>query len=143
MEENRQPIDRKTRIKQLFLALGIIIVVGLVIFFVVKCKDDNKAKHPEASGYVMSTETIFFYATGAAKAIVSNELLYPRNSEFEEEKDFSVYYDKGKGQYTVKGIVYAANGFGTKQKKYFTVILTLGNLDKDNYSYSKVSCSIT
>ena len=86
---------------------------------------------------------MYFYATGAAKDIVLNELLYPKNAEFEEEKTFTVVYDKEKGIYTVSGDVYEANGFNAKKKMFFRVELTLSDLNKDQYSYRKVSCSIT
>lgn len=143
MDEINQSETKKTSPKQLLMGLGVLVIIGLVIFGVIMYKNSNKAKHPSESGYVLTTETVFFYATGAAKAIVIEEILYPRNSEFEDESNFSVYYDKSVSRYTVKGVVYAANGFGVKQKKYFTVVLTLGNLDKEKYSYSKVSCHIT
>lgn len=130
-------------LKRIFSILGIVVLAAAIVFIGVRCNEKNKVKHPRESGYVLTTESVFFYATGAAKAIVNEEILYPRNSEFEDESNFSVYYDKSVSHYTVKGVVYAANGFEVKQKKYFTVVLTLGNLDKKKYSYSRVSCYIT
>lgn len=134
--------NKRKQIVQILSLIGIIIVIGLIIFFVIKCKDDNKVKHPEESGLVYTSQPIFFYATGAAKNIVLDEVLYPKNSEFEEEKDFTVKFDKETTHYTVTGIVYASNGFGVKQKKLFTVVITLANLDKEQYSYTKISCNI-
>lgn len=129
--------------KKLPTIIGSILAIGIAIGLIVYFTNANKIKNPSESGYLTTSETVYFCATGAAKAIVNEEILYPRNSEFEDEKDFTVYYDKELAQYTVKGIVYAANGFGVKQKKFFTIKLTLSNLDKDNYSYRKISCSIT
>lgn len=142
MKDNKQPTDKKKQIKELLTVAGIIIAVALVIFSVIKIKNGNEVKHPNESGLVYTSQPVFFYATGAAKVIVLNELSYPKNSEFEDEDDFTVKYDKATAQYTVMGDVYASNGFGVKQKMFFTVVLTLGDLDKDNYSYRKVSCEI-
>ena len=128
--------------KNLPKIIGAIIVVAIIVTVGIVIANKNRVKDPDESGYVITSDPVYFFATGAAKAIVYDELLYPLNSEFEDESDFSVYYDKGQSQYTVTGIVYAANGFNVKQKKYFTVKLTLDNLNKSNYSYRKISCSI-
>ena len=135
-------MNKENMKKNLPKAIGAIIVIALVVTVGIIIVNKDKVKHPNQSGYVITSESVYFFATGAAKAIVNDELLYPLNSEFEDESDFSVYYDKEEGQYTVKGIVYASNGFSVKQKKYFTVKLTLSNLDKSNYSYRKISCDI-
>lgn len=135
--------EKKENKRNLVIVLIILAIIAVIVPVIICTKNAKKISHPKESGLVYTTDSVYFYATGAAKDIVLNELLYPKNAEFEEEKDFTVVYDKGKGIYTVSGDVYAANGFNAKKKMFFRVELTLSDLNKDKYSYRKVSCSIT
>ena len=136
--------EKKEYKRNLFIALGLLPVIAVIVTIIVLCNlngDDDIA--PSVSGSVSKTDVVFYYATGAAKDIVRGELLYPSSSTFEDESTYSVKYDASSGVYTVTGYVNAANGFNAKKKMFFRVELTLSDLNKDQYSYRKVSCSIT
>lgn len=126
------------KIKWWHVLLTIFIIVGCIVC-VGRCNSTDKA--PTKSGYLTTRDDYFFYATGAAVAIVSKELNYPSSSEFESQGDMSVYYNKNDDTYKIMGYVNAANAFGVKTKKYFTVITQL-SVSGDKYSYYNYSCTI-
>ena len=128
----------KTKTEWYHVLLAILIIIGGIIGMV-RCNSTDKA--PTKSGYLTTSDDYFFYATGAAVAIVEQKLNYPLNSEFEPQSDMNVYYNKNDDTYKITGYVNAANAFGVKKKRYFTVVTQL-SVSGDRYSYFNYTCTI-
>ena len=109
------------------------IIKGIVIFviamsficliFYIKTHDSDYTK--PKSGTVSNTNVYQYYATGLAKKYVEEKLKYPASSTFQPESEMTVTFDASTHKYTVKGYVDAANAFGTKERKYFTVTMEI------------------
>ena len=87
----------------------------------------------EFGSSVSTSNVYFFYATGAAKQVITGKLKYPASSEFMKENAMKVY--KKSDIYTVIGYVDAANGFNAKERKYFRVSMKINDYG-NTYGYT-------
>lgn len=138
MNDNNENVttnkDKKADFFANALAIFFVIILLLIAFiFIRSCSEVSKNDTtPIKSGTV--TNVYKYYATGLAKRNVEEKLNYPASSSFQSESEMTVTYNSATQKYSVKGYVDAANAFGAKERKYFTVTMKISEKGEKVYS---------
>ena len=90
---------------------------------------------------IKNTEEWFYYATGAAKRIVKEELKYPSSSRFLDESKMEVHFNHVTGFYYIEGAVSAPNAVGVYSDFYFIVKTKIAVIG-DKIKWSDYDCEL-